>query len=89
LPFPEEKEIVRRLISENEIGKKIKYITFDKNIGYANGNNFLIKTAFLMDNFDYILISNPDIRIIDDNVLNELVKKMEIDNKIGIIGQKF
>jgi len=88
LPFPEEKEIVRRLISENEIGKKIKYITFDKNIGYANGNNFLIKTAFLMDNFDYILISNPDIRIIDDNVLNELVKKMEIDNKIGIIGPK-
>ena len=57
-------------------------ILLNKNYGYGKGNNFGLRLACKLG-YKYSLISNNDIKIIDVDVLTELIKGMETDEKIA------
>ena len=57
-----------------------------KNRGYAGGNNVGIKKA-IKENFEYVWILNPDIRI-DKNTLTGLVETLESDLTIAAVGPR-
>jgi len=61
---------------------KVKVLEFFNNYGYCLGNNLAAK--HVSPSTKYILFMNPDV-ILSQNYVEELVKKMENDNKIGII----
>ncbi len=86
--YDEEKNINKYI--ENIGGKNvINYFTIDKNLGYACGNNLIIKKAMMhIDNIDYVVICNPDIRVQNENLLSDLLKKMKCINDCAIIGPK-
>lgn len=60
---------------------KIKKIYLSKNLGYANGNNEIIKR--ILDNYEpkYIVIMNPDIEIIQNNTIANIINLIESDNR--------
>lgn len=65
---------------------KVKVIENGENLGYGGGNNVGIK--YLLDKkVKYILILNPDTEIYKDTIPN-LIKVMEGDEMIGIVGPK-
>lgn len=70
-----------KFIKENY--KNVKIVEFDKNYGFAKGNNLTIPYT----NGKYIALLNMD-TVVDQNWLSELVKVAEISNKIGIVGSK-
>ncbi len=58
-----------------------------ENLGFANANN--LGTMFIVKNFkhiEYILFTNTDIIIIDENVIEFLISKLESNSDIGMIG---
>jgi len=55
-------------------------IFLDKNYGYAKGNNYGLRLAHRLG-YKYSLISNNDVKIIDKNVLVELIKGIETSNE--------
>lgn len=57
----------------------VRVLRFDKNFGFAEGNNRAIKQA----KGDYIFLLNPDTKIKPDCV-DKLIKTMEQDKSIGI-----
>jgi GT2 family glycosyltransferase len=57
----------------------VRVLRFDKNFGFAEGNNRAIKQA----KGDYIFLLNPDTKIEPDCV-DKLIKTMEQDKSIGI-----
>ena len=57
-------------------------ILLNKNYGYGKGNNFGLRLACKLG-YKYSLISNNDIKIIDVDVLTELIKGIETDEKIA------
>ncbi len=57
----------------------IKVLRFDKNYGFAEGNNIAIKQA----KGDYIFLLNPDTKV-EPECVNKLVETMEKDKNIGI-----
>lgn len=61
-------------------------ISSKENLGFAGGNNLGIKYA-LSNNADYILLLNND-TIVESEFLNNLVKLVEDDQSIGIVGGK-
>lgn len=64
----------------------VKSIQFNKNGGYAGGNNKLIKRAFNKD-ADFCLVLNADTKV-DKNLLSSLVKSYEENSKrykVGLI----
>ncbi|MBO8180933.1 MAG: glycosyltransferase family 2 protein [Archaeoglobus sp.] len=70
--------------------KKLIIIKNDENYGYAEGNNIGIRYILNKDpkkEFKYILLLNNDVAV-DKSWLNELVKVMEKDPKVGIAGSK-
>lgn len=67
--------------NENEVKKleklnsdKVETIVSDKNGGYAYGNNFGLRYLDLnyKDEFDYIIISNPDVFVEENNIKKTL-----------------
>jgi GT2 family glycosyltransferase len=67
----------------NCLPKEIEYIRSNYNAGYSGGNN--IGVASVVEKSDYILILNPDVRIIDDGLIENLVDACELDSSIGIV----
>jgi len=57
----------------------VRLLRFDKNYGFAEGNNRTIKQA----KGDYVLLLNPDTKI-EPNCVDKLIKAMEQDKTIGI-----
>ncbi|MDH5662237.1 MAG: glycosyltransferase family 2 protein [Elusimicrobiota bacterium] len=57
----------------------VKVLRFDKNYGFAEGNNRAIKQA----RGDYIFLLNPDTKV-EPECVNKLVEVMEEDKGIGI-----
>ncbi|PMP81833.1 MAG: hypothetical protein C0175_04715 [Caldisericum exile] len=62
-------------------------ILLDKNYGYAKGNNYGLRLAHRLG-YKYSLISNNDVKIIDRNVLVELIKGIESDPKYAWAGPR-
>ena len=63
-------------------------ISQPENLGFAKGNN--LGAEFLLKHFDitHFLISNNDIRFINDDVVERLIEKLETLTDIGLIGCK-
>lgn len=57
----------------------IEVIKTDKNKGYAYGNNYGIKYAIDKHSVDYLIISNPDITV-KENDIKELLKELKYNN---------
>lgn len=65
---------------------QIKLIETNKNLGYTGGNNVGIK--YTMDNkAGYVLIVNNDTGLVNPYFVQEMVKEMEEDPSIGIMGK--
>lgn len=64
--------------------KNIKLITLDENKGYAAGNNAGLKYFYELD-YDNYIISNPDI-IIDQNNMMDFIAHMNADTNYQIFG---
>lgn len=63
---------------KNFENNKINIIKTDKNLGYANGNNYGLN--YLIDkSIDYVIISNPDV-LVKEDVIIKLKKDLEKDN---------
>lgn len=56
------------------------------NLGWAGGNNMGIKYA-LQNKINYILLLNNDV-VLEKNCIQNLIKKIHSDSKIGIVGPK-
>lgn len=62
------------------------FIFLDENKGYGNGNNEGVR--YLQEKYapKYILIMNPDVTIIEDNTIDDLIYKLECNRGKNICG---
>ena len=66
---------------------KVKVISFDKNYGYAGGNNRMLKMAF-NKGADFCMILNADIKVEKDlltSVMATYERKKKLGTKVGLI----
>lgn len=67
---------------------KVKVIESDKNGGYDYGNNFGIKYLdSVKEEYDYYIISNPDIKVSED-AIKHCLEEIDSDEKIGVISPR-
>jgi len=74
-------------ILKEKFGDYIHIIENDKNYGFAEGNNIGIRYALSAFEPAYFLLLNND-TIVAPDLLSELIKIAESDDRIGIIGPK-
>lgn len=68
--------------------EKVKVISSDKNGGYDYGNNYGIKfLQSINEEYDYIIVSNPDIAI-TEKAIKHCLEVIEKDEKIGVIAPR-
>ena len=70
--------------------KNMKYdnvssVLLDKNIGYGSALNMILKK--ITNKYDYIFISNPDIKVKKDTIL-DMIEYAKKNKDFGIIGPK-
>lgn len=67
---------------------KLFILSHPDNLGFAKGNN--LGATFIMKYFavKYLLFSNNDIRLITDNAVERLIKKLEELRNVGLIGPR-
>lgn len=58
------------------------------NSGFAKGNNLGVDFVVKHFEVDYLLFSNNDIKFIDNNVVEKLIEKLSMNDRIGAIGPK-
>lgn len=63
-------------------------ISTPMNQGFAKANNLAAKFSMRYLKTDFLLFSNNDIQIIDDDICERLIEKMKADPHIGMIGPK-
>lgn len=64
-----------------------KVIRLEQNQGYSGGFNFGLDYAFNQAKADHVLITNNDVKV-DSQIIAELVKVAEADEKIGYVTGK-
>lgn len=70
---------------ENE---KVKIVQSEKNAGYNYGNNFGIKYLENQnEEYDYFIISNPDIEV-SENAIKHCLREIEKDKNIAVISPR-
>lgn len=72
-------EILKDFYREN-----VTVIKSAKNLGFAEGNNYIYEKIRNINETEYILLLNND-TIVKPNILSELIKSIKKDNNIGII----
>ncbi len=83
-----EEKIERATFDEDVyVKEQLILIKNERNYGFAEGNNIGIRFALDALKPDYILLLNSD-TVVDSDLLVELVKIGESDDKIGAIGPK-
>lgn len=94
ITYPNYKVFVVDNGSNDGSGKKLKkefpfycFIFNKKNLGYAAGNNKGMKEV-LNEGMDYILLLNNDTKIVNPYFLTKLVKYIERDKDVGVVGPK-
>ena len=74
-------------VCQNE--SNVYVISSEENLGFAKGNNLGVR--FIQNHFpscSYLLFSNNDIQIVDEDVCERLIEKMSYNKDIGLIGPK-
>jgi GT2 family glycosyltransferase len=81
-------ELVVNLKHINSLNRKIFVIPHKDNLGFAKANN--LGAIFSRIHFDvsYFLFSNNDIKFIDDDVVDQLINKINCLSNISIIGPR-
>jgi GT2 family glycosyltransferase len=82
-PTPESKQLVFEYSSKYKILNHIVYLPSEDNIGVAAGNNVGILAA-QKDNCEYVLLSNNDILIQDEDLFGNMISEIE-SKKIKIL----
>ncbi len=67
---------------------KVYTINANANLGYAKANNLGARFLLEKHQVEYLLFSNTDIRIIDENVVEVLIANLEENRDIAAIGPK-
>jgi GT2 family glycosyltransferase len=78
-----------KLLEDNKNGAfkiKVKFIQSGATLGFAGGNNVGIQQA-LEDGYEYFWMLNND-TIVDAASLSELIKVIQENEEIGIVGSK-
>ena len=82
-PKPNTMEKLETLKSE-----KVHVIRSEKNGGYSYGNNYGLKyLENLNENFDYIVISNPDVSV-KENVFDNCFKELNENEKMAVVAPR-
>jgi GT2 family glycosyltransferase len=68
--------------------KKCFVIAHPQNLGFARGNNLGVLFSMNHFNIDFLLFTNNDIRIIDGDVVEQLIMKIKRLNDVAVIGPK-
>ncbi len=63
------------------------FIQTGSNLGYAGGNNVGIQYVLNQDDCKYVWLLNND-TVVDIDALTEMVRTVEADDKIGMVGSK-
>ncbi len=63
---------------------KITIVNKEKNYGFAEGNNILIRTALADPQTKYIITLNNDTTV-DKNFVQEIIKPLTLDSDIGMV----
>lgn len=66
---------------------KIDVIQSDKNGGYSYGNNYGLKYLEEKEEYDYIIISNPDVTVTQE-AINECINKLEEKENVAIVAPR-
>ncbi len=67
---------------------KVKVIQSEKNGGYNYGNNYGIKyLESLNEEYDYYIISNPDISVTEESI-KKCLSVLENDSKVGVVAPR-
>ena len=61
-------------------------ISSQENLGFAKANNLAVNFINRYLKIDYLLFSNNDIVIQNSNIIRQLIKQLDADNRIGMIG---
>ena len=69
-------------------GAKVIILPNIENQGFARGNNQGARFAKKHLSPQYLLFTNDDIRIVDNDVIKKLIRKIDTDETIGAIGPK-
>ena len=73
-----------KLATEFKVHPQVEVLQSGENGGYASGNNFGL--AFLQNKaFDYLLISNNDVRVDDPELVSSLITQFEVLPDIAFI----
>ena len=81
------KYLSKRFTSDLSIKYPLVFIQTEENLGFAGGNNVGIKYVCSKGDFKYIWLLNNDV-VIDRISLSEMVKLIQSDKQIGIVGSK-
>lgn len=81
-------EIVRdiNLLTDNK--KKIFILHSLENLGFARGNNLGVSFVVKHFSIDFVLFSNNDIRIINEDAVEKLISKIKELPEVGMIGPR-
>jgi len=82
----ESQDYVEKHLAESSYQFPVEFIKNSENTGFSGGNNVGIKKA-LTSGADYILVLNND-TVVDEHLLEKMVKGMEENNQIGISSPK-
>lgn len=66
---------------------RVVLIKADENKGYTGGNNLGLRAA-CDDNFDYVLVVNPDTTVLYDEFISNLVEELERRPDVAAIGPR-
>lgn len=80
-------ELMEDEIYSSSFNHKFYLIKNKKNYGYAGGNNVGIKFALNSRDMKYVWVLNND-TVVDNNAIQELVKKCDLDKEIGVCGAR-
>ena len=80
--------LITDIEAETDAEKDVFVISSDENLGFARGNN--LGAEFSRRAFDpyYILFTNNDIQIPDNNVVGKMLQKLHFTPEAGVIGPK-
>lgn len=80
--------LINKIEDKIDVERKYYVVPHNENLGFAKGNNLGVKFSELHFKNPYILFSNNDIRFLNKDVTESLVKKIEELPNVGIIGPK-
>lgn len=77
-------EKIRSWCNSNDIAHQVHFLALTENRGFAGGNNAGIKLAIELK-AEYVLLLNND-TLVPPDFLDQLMKTMQSDPKIGVLG---